>query len=193
LHNLLGIVGAAWLMVVGATGLMNALDGPLFGAWNGELMPRLLEPYKGKPFPEKLVSPDLALARAKQAMPGMTPTSIGFPYSNFGSPRHYLIWLKGDTTLTSRLFSVVLVDAADGHVSAAEPLPWYLRALEVSRPLHFGDYGGLGLKFIWAGFDLLALIVLGSGLYLWFARRRRSSIRGAEVAHLRPDTNGAGG
>jgi len=52
-------------------------------------------------------------------------------------------------------------------------MPWYLRALDVSRPLHFGDYGGLPLKMIWALLDLVAILVLGSGLYLWAARRRR--------------------
>ena len=38
-------------------------------------------------------------------------------------------------------------------------------------PLHFGDYGGLPLKIIWALFDLVTIVVLGSGLYLWLSRR----------------------
>jgi uncharacterized iron-regulated membrane protein len=41
----------------------------------------------------------------------------------------------------------------------------------VSRPLHFGDYGGLPLKIIWALFDLVTIVILGSGLYLWLSRR----------------------
>ena len=53
-------------------------------------------------------------------------------------------------------------------------MPWYLRALEVSRPLHFGDYGGWPLKIIWALFDLVTIVVLGSGLYLWLSRRASS-------------------
>ena len=65
----------------------------------------------------------------------------------------------------------VLVDAGTARVVSAEGLPWYLRALEISRPLHFGDYGGLLLKIIWALFDFIAIIVLGSGLYLWILRR----------------------
>jgi uncharacterized iron-regulated membrane protein len=39
--------------------------------------------------------------------------------------------------------------------------------------LHFGDYGGMPLKIIWALLDLVTLMVLGSGLYLWTARLRR--------------------
>jgi uncharacterized iron-regulated membrane protein len=44
----------------------------------------------------------------------------------------------------------------------------------VSQPLHFGDYGGMPLKIIWALLDGLTIIVLGSGLYLWWARRRKA-------------------
>jgi uncharacterized iron-regulated membrane protein len=52
-------------------------------------------------------------------------------------------------------------------------LPVYLQALLISQPLHFGDYGGMPLKVIWAALDLLTIIVIGSGLYLWLARRRK--------------------
>jgi hypothetical protein len=33
----------------------------------------------------------------------------------------------------------VLVDAQTGVLAGVVVMPWYLRALEVSRPLHFGD------------------------------------------------------
>jgi uncharacterized iron-regulated membrane protein len=56
-------------------------------------------------------------------------------------------------------------------------MPWYLRALEVSRPLHFGDYGGMPLKIIWILLDLVTIAVLGSGLYLWLSRRSSPAAR----------------
>ncbi|MHC2630366.1 putative iron-regulated membrane protein [Bradyrhizobium liaoningense] len=40
----------------------------------------------------------------------------------------------------------------------------------MSRPLHFGDYGGLPLKIIWALLDFAAIVVLASGVYLWLGR-----------------------
>jgi uncharacterized iron-regulated membrane protein len=97
---------------------------------------------------------------------------VVFPNVRFGSPRHYLIWSRGKTPLTALLFTPALADAETGQVVSARPLPWYLRALELSRPFHFGDYGGLPLKIIWALFDLITIVVLGSGLYLWFARSK---------------------
>ncbi len=65
-------------------------------------------------------------------------------------------------------------------------MPWYLRTLEVARPLHFGDYGGLPLKIIWALLDLVTIAVLGSGLYLWLARRKSPVEQ--QIAELEDDT-----
>jgi uncharacterized iron-regulated membrane protein len=59
-------------------------------------------------------------------------------------------------------------------------LPWYLRALELSRPLHFGDYGGLPLKIIWGLFDVVLIAVLFSGLYLWLSKRKSAIERGLD-------------
>ncbi|KAF1048691.1 MAG: hypothetical protein GAK38_01135 [Xylophilus sp.] len=76
----------------------------------------------------------------------------------------------------------MLVDARSGALTKVLEMPWYLRVLELSRPLHFGDYGGLPLKVLWAALDALTIVVLGSGLYLWFARRRHSQERVAKLA-----------
>jgi len=174
LHNLLGIATAIWLFVVGATGVMNELSTPLFGLWQITDVKAMLDKYQGKPTPKtsELTSVQAAFHTAQQALPGMTVVSVVYPGYPFGSPYHYLLWAKGNTPLTSRLFSPVLVDARTGHLAAVVKMPFYLRALEVSRPLHFGDYGGTPLKIIWVLFDLVAIIVLISGVYLWFVRRK---------------------
>jgi uncharacterized iron-regulated membrane protein len=172
LHNLLGIVTVTWAAVVGATGVVNTLEKPLFGVWRAEELPKLLAPYAGKPPPPALSAIDDAVTAAKKASPGMRITSVLFPYSRFNSPRHYLIWTKGSSALDGHLFTAVMVDAESGRLSAILALPWYLRALEMSRPLHFGDYGGPPLKIIWALLDIVTIIVLGSGVYLFVARSR---------------------
>ena len=66
-----------------------------------------------------------------------------------------------------------LIDARTGALSAVAPMPWYVKTLSLSQPLHFGDYGGLELKIIWALLDLATIVILISGLYLWLAKRRR--------------------
>lgn len=171
LHNLLGIVVVTWALVVGATGVMNTLEEPLFGAWQARQLPSLLGKYGTEKLPSTLASLDSAILTARQALPASVPTSIGFPGSRFSTPRHFLVWMHGGTVLTSRIFTPVLIDAASSQLADKRGLPWYLRALEVSRPLHFGDYGGLPMKILWAIFDLITIAVLASGAYLWFTRR----------------------
>lgn len=183
LHNLLGIVTLCWGLIVGLTGVMNELSTPLFALWQQTDVKHMLTAYEGKAVPpqNELPSVQAALDTAKRAVPGMAIVSIVYPGNPFGSPYHYLFWAEGDTTLTSRLMSPILVDARTGAFSAVVKMPWYLRALEVSRPLHFGDYGGMPLKILWSLLDLITIIVLGSGLYLWIARRRTQTAR---LAHL---------
>jgi len=48
-----------------------------------------------------------------------------------------------------------------------------------SQPLDFGDFGGMPVRIFWAALDVLTVVVLGSGLYLWLTRhnprKRRAS------------------
>lgn len=193
LHNLLGIVTLAWAFVVGATGVMNELATPLFALWQRGDVSHMLAQYRDAtpPAQSELTSVQAAYDTAKRAVPGMTITGVTFPTRVNGSPWHYLLWAKGDTTLTSRLFSPVLVDARTGQLAHVLQMPWYLRALEVSRPLHFGDYGGVPLKVLWALLDLLTIVVLGSGLYLWFARRHAVAARIEALAAARESEEAA--
>jgi len=48
----------------------------------------------------------------------------------------------------------------------------------VSQPLHFGDYGGMPMKILWALLDIATIVVLGSGLYLWL----RKGVQAAQPA-----------
>jgi uncharacterized iron-regulated membrane protein len=173
LHNMLGVVTLAWALVVGTTGVINELSKPLFALWQQTDVKAMLDPMRGKPVPAEteLSSPQAAFDVAKTALPEMTMVSLVYPGSPFGSPYHYVVWGKGQEPLTSRLFSPVLIDARNGTLTSVVTMPWYLRALEVSRPLHFGDYGGVPLKVIWALLDLITIAILGSGLYLWLSRR----------------------
>ena len=61
--------------------------------------------------------------------------------------------------------------AANGHFEGLRQMPWYTKILALSRPLHFGDYGGLPLKLIWAVLDIITIVVIGSGLFLWLKKR----------------------
>ena len=194
LHNLLGMATLAWALVVGATGALNEISTPLFLLWQKTDVQALLQPWRGRPALAngETSSVEAAFDTASRATPGMAVAVIVFPGSPFGSPDHYFVWTKGSTPLASRLFSPVLVDAQTGRLTAVVRMPWYLQALELSRPLHFGDYGGLPLKIIWALLDLATIVVLGSGLYLWITPRRAALRAGSRTPGRtrRPDPAG---
>jgi uncharacterized iron-regulated membrane protein len=173
-HNLLGIVALAWMTVVGATGVINALATPIFQYWQLTELAEMTKAYAGKGAvpPERYGSIDRAMAAARQEIPGNNPQFIAFPGGAFSSQHHYAIFFQGDTPLTERLLTSALVDAETGQFTDARPMPWYVKALALSQPLHFGDYGGLPLKILWAISTAFTIVALGSGLYLWLGKRR---------------------
>lgn len=185
LHNLLGIVTVAWATVVGLTGVVNTLSTPLVDLWRVDQLTAMVAPYAGKPVPTARASLHDAVETAKAAAPGMTPQFVAFPGVRFTSNHHYAVWLRGATPATELLLTPALVDAETGALTAMRSMPWYMTALRLSQPLHFGDYGGLPMKILWALLDVAAIVVLGSGLYLWLARGKPSvetRLREAAVA-----------
>lgn len=171
-HNLVGIVTVAWLTVVGLTGVITALSTPIAGLWQMDQLPRMTAPYKDAAPLSKLISVDAAVAAAQAAAPNDAVSFIAWPGSFFSSKHHYAVFMAGDTPLTQRLVKPALVDAETGELTDIQDMPLYVKAVFVSQPLHFGDYGGLPLKIIWALLDLAAIAVLLTGLYLWLGRRR---------------------
>ncbi len=171
-HNLLGVVTVAWVLVVGATGVVNTLAVPIIAYWKDTALAELTAAHDAPAAPTGRSSLDAAVRRAREALPGMTLQFVAFPGSDYSTDHHYAVFFHGDTPLTAHLTTPALIDAQTGELAAVAPTPWYVKALSLSQPLHFGDYGGLPLKILWALLDVVTIVVLGSGLYLWAARRR---------------------
>jgi uncharacterized iron-regulated membrane protein len=172
-HNLLGISTLVWVCVVAATGAVNALSTPLFGWWRMTELAAMTAHYPNIKNERKKASPPLSLEKIvrdlQRTMPEHKIFSIVYPSPGTLQP-YYLLWLKGREPLTSRMYTPILVNGQSGRIDLIGNLPWYLRLLEISRPLHFGDYGNLPLKIIWSIYDIFAIMVLASGVYLWLAR-----------------------
>ncbi len=172
LHNLLGAVTIVWATVVGLTGIINTWADLVIKYWQFDQMSQMTAPYKGLPPPARHGSIDAAVRSALAREPQMNLGFVAYPGTLFSSPHHYAVFMRGTEPLTARLFKPVLVDTQTAKVTDSRELPWYVTALLVSQPLHFGDYGGMPMKIIWAVLDGITIVVLGSGLYLWYARRR---------------------
>jgi uncharacterized iron-regulated membrane protein len=171
LHNLLGIATLMWLMTVALTGVINTLAIPIFGVWQQTELGEMTAQYKDQPALKQFSSADRAVATARAAAPDSDLSFMAFPGNEFSSPHHYVAFMYGSTPFTSKLLTPVLIDASTGELVDRRSLPWYVKALLLSQPLHFGDYGGMVLKILWALLDILAIVVLGSGVYLWIKKR----------------------
>ena len=194
LHNLLGIVTLVWLFVVGATGMINTWADLVIKYWQHDQLSSVLAPYQGQPTVAlaERAPVQQSLDAAMQQVPGSKLSFIAFPGTSFSSPHHNTVFLRGDEPLTSKLLHPVLVDAKTSAITAAPAIPWYLTALLVSQPLHFGDYGGRVMQIIWALLDIAAIFVLGTGIYLWLKKGRQASPSGdkapAKPAHAGEST-----
>ncbi|MDG2530852.1 PepSY-associated TM helix domain-containing protein [Caulobacter endophyticus] len=170
-HNLLGAVTLAWVLVVGVTGVVNTLATPIIAYWKDTALKELTQAYD-KPAPAgERSSLAAAVERAKLALPGKQLQFVAFPGSSYSTDHHYAVFFHGDTPLTAHLTTPALIDARTGQLSAVAPTPWYVKTLSLSQPLHFGDYGGLPLKILWALLDIATIVILGSGVYLWLVKR----------------------
>lgn len=179
LHNLIGIVTLAWALTVGVTGVISACADLLISAWRTDTLAAMVEPYRDAPPLTERAPATQLLDIAQAAAPGMQADFIAMPGTRFSSEHHYSVFMVGSSHLTSHLWTPVLIDAKTLEVTAVASRPWYMDALAMSQPLHFGDYGGRPMQILWAVLDVLTIIVLGSGLYLWWVRRRtpRASLR----------------
>ncbi|MGC5699607.1 PepSY domain-containing protein [Pseudomonas sp. NFXW11] len=177
LHNLIGVVTLTWALVVGVTGVISACADLIIAAWRNDSLSAMVAPYRDAPPLASLAPASRLLDIAREAAPGMQPDFIAFPGTRFSSEHHYAVFLKGGSHLTSHLLTPVLIDASTLKVTAVGERPWYMDAMGMSQPLHFGDYGGMPMKLLWAAMDVLTIIVLGSGLYLWLVRRRSAKAK----------------
>lgn len=176
LHNMIGMVTLAWVSVVSITGIVLTLVTPITAIWQQEQIASLKLTYgdASQSDPADPVSPGQVLERVLTAVPDAELYFMSMPGSPYATPHHYAMGMRGNTPLTEHMVRIALVEAATGKLISIKDTPWYISAINLSIPLHFGDYGGLPLKILWAVLNIAAIIVLGSGLYLWIVRRNKT-------------------
>jgi uncharacterized iron-regulated membrane protein len=172
-HNFVGIVTLMWFLLVGITGVINTLSELVIKYWQLDQMAEMTAPYKGLPAPIQLNSLQAAVDIAVAKEPAMKLGFVAFPGTSFSSPHHYGMFMRGASPVSSRLIKPILIDAQTSKITDSREIPWYLTTLLISQPLHFGDYGGMPLKVIWLVLDVLTIVVLWTGLMLWWKKRNQ--------------------
>lgn len=173
LHNLLGAVTLVWAFAVAFTGVLNCYSDLVLYYWKEHQLADMIAPFKDQPAPAQLASLERSARAAQAVEPDMHIGLIAFPGTAFASPQHYAFFMRGPEPLTARLLKPVLVDAGTAQVADRRELPLYAKGMLLSQPLHFGDYAGMPLQIVWALLDVATIVVLWSGLVLWWRKRRQ--------------------
>jgi uncharacterized iron-regulated membrane protein len=119
---------------------------------------------------------DRWVGQARRAMPGLTITAVYLPYEP-GNPvivqGQWRAWLVRERT------NAVFIDPATNHIigrRVAHTMGIGERIVHTADPLHFGTFGGLVTKLIWAAFGLLLTGMAASGAFI-YARRTRIAVQ----------------
>jgi uncharacterized iron-regulated membrane protein len=176
LHNLTGIITMAWLLLVATTGAINTLHGPVSTsvrtAMSDEIRRRVVVTPAGQM--EEVDRPgsiEAAIAAARGKVPAARVMSLLFPNAEISPSNHYVVLMKDGQMMTQELFYAVLIDAHTGGVSDVFEPTGVTKALLIAEPLHFPTtFPGLAPKLVWSFFDIVTIMVLVSGLYLWASK-----------------------
>lgn len=175
-HKMAGLLSFAWSLLVAITGVLLAFNGYLIKYFQLQTIQKLSLKYGGHIGSVGVYDLGKVVDSALGARPQSAISYISFPDTEFGVPAHFLVLISDAAANTVNKTEIVLVSAASGVVTEIVNLPWYLKALLVSETLHFGDFGGLPLKFVWAAFTVCSLAVVFLGVSSYFKKRSQKRV-----------------
>lgn len=178
LHNLIGSAVLGWALVVTFTGFLLGFGTVAIGVWQITELKTLQEKYQHVTVINPRLDLDTIYASAQKGESGWHPTSVFYPKTEYSTQGHYMVLLQGNEGLNEKMLKVALVNAETGKVDTVEELPTYLKAILLSQPLHFGNYGGMPLKILWTLCTLLTLFITLNGAWLWWAKRQQKGLKG---------------
>lgn len=104
---------------------------------------------------------------------------IAFPDTEFSPPNRFVTLFKRDGE------SLLAVSHAEnGTLEKLVELPWYLRVLIASEPLHFGNFAGIAGRILWTMMSFLTLLIPISGYRIFINKKRSSKLVGRRKFHL---------
>lgn len=176
LHRLGGLWSIWFALVIALTSIYyffewSGLD------WNSR-PPRLPESH----FAETASAAEIArwTGMARAAKPGLAITAVAMPYAP-GDP--VIVQGHWQAVLVRERADAVFIDPVTDRIvgtRTAHAMGAGERIVHTVDPLHFGTFGGLATRLLWAVFGLVLTGLAASGAYL-YAKRTRSAIREARA------------
>ncbi len=184
LHKFGGVVTFGWGLVVGISGVFLAFNGWLIKFFQYRSLKTLSQQYESHPTSaaDTLTNFAQVIKSALLSKTDAVISYISFPDTEFGIRGHYLVLVNGTGAITGRISELVVVNAHTAKVAQIVELPFYLKMVLLSEPLHFGNYGGIYLKIVWAIFALVSLAVALLGVTSFFRRQKKNRASKTSVA-----------
>jgi uncharacterized iron-regulated membrane protein len=177
LHNAAGIYSAAFLLVLGITGITvhydDALEHYLHSRAGTKATLRNTPSVKpagpGRP---STITPDQAVESALAALPGTRVLSVSLPPNPRAS---YFVAVRYPEDLTPGGRSWVNVDQYSGkaiNIQSSRTAPTAVRTIILNRAIHTGDIFGYLTKIIVSLSSLMLVIQAITGYYMWWKKLR---------------------
>lgn len=125
--------------------------------------------------PQAAVSVDEVLAEVKRNHPDFNIHFLRFPKGEAGK-LSVLGRMNTDPAFYSVYYSGLQADLQTGELGELSMLreqPFWTRMTTLLTPLHFGDYGGLGIKLLYSFFGLMPGLLSVSGFVIWMSRGKK--------------------
>ncbi|MFC7335068.1 PepSY-associated TM helix domain-containing protein [Rhodocista pekingensis] len=180
LHNRLSVWGAPFHLVIAVTGAyfgVATLLLPLFAGtyFGGDTEKAMAAVFGAEPALEQPPGP-LGIDRALAAMPAIAPGTRPFyvTVEDVGTPQQYMIVgaQHPDRLIYAEQYRFDSTGAYLGPAGFADGEAGKQVLFSVYR-VHFGHFGGLPVKIVYALFGLALTVVSVTGVNLWLVKRRR--------------------
>ncbi len=124
--------------------------------------------------PPVTASIDALLEKSKNKYPGFTPSYISMPTRPEGKITLYGS-MESDLPIHYTFSNYVQYDPAEGTETGAtfiknQPLSAHLTS--IIYPLHFGDWGGIGIKILYCIFGISPALLSITGFIIWRNRQK---------------------
>lgn len=176
IHKVIGIITAIFLTIIAFTGFCwNFYEQTVPIIYAVTLTPKPVEP-KSKPVPDQSIILSEVLKLTDKTSPGAVTTYIDFPQTADGVLTVY----KKFTKDKSSYHTWISIDQYSGKVLQirdSRSLPLGDIVLDAFVPMHYGTFGGLATRVIYAFVGLAPLILFITGFIMWRYRYQQKKLQ----------------